>query len=103
MVAAGRTDQLYGRNSGNSRANFGEANENRDELLSGDENGAAMVDGKSRTSMGNPGTSPMGHSLAQKYTSSQVKPASKKRAAHHGRKMYPEDDQCNQFLSLVIQ
>ena len=47
----------------------------------------------------------MGHSLAQQYTSSRVKPASKKRAARrgHGRTLYPEDDQFNQFLLLAIQ
>ena len=36
-------------------------------------------------------------------SSSKVKPASKKTSARHGRTMYPEDDQFNQFLSLAIK
>jgi hypothetical protein len=72
------------------------------EVISGDENDAAVIGGESSSSLTNVERTPLGH-LSARQSSSLVKPASKKRSARRGWTMYLEDDQFNQFLSLAIQ
>ena len=64
-----------------------------------------MLDGESDSLITGTARTPVsGLSGKQSTTksSSRVKPASKKRSAHRGRILYPEDNKFNHFLSLAI-
>lgn len=105
MVAACRTDELFGPNAGSITSiarDMDDAGESDDEEAGFDEDATgdspSLITGTART----PVSGSSGITSSTK-SSSKVKPASKKRSARRGRTLYPEDDQFNRFLSLAIK
>ena len=109
MVPACRTDELFGPNAGSITSiardmdKEGESvDEDDDAVLDEDAVGESesLTTGTARTPVSR---SSAGRQQSTKKSSSNVKPASKKRSARRGRILYPEDDKFNHFLSLAIK